>query len=83
MVGIKRICSGPSSPFTIIMIDHKSYDLTKSLEFTFDSYPRKSRVQDLNLFKSDFGGGLHLFKQSGLTLMHCHITGADITPPGV
>ena len=25
------------------------------LEFTFDSYPRKSGVQDLNLFKSDFG----------------------------
>ena len=25
------------------------------LEFTFDSYPRKSRVQDLNLFKSNFG----------------------------
>ena len=25
------------------------------LEFTFDSYPRKSGVQDLNLFKSDVG----------------------------
>ena len=25
------------------------------LEFTFDSYPSKSCVQDLNLFKSDFG----------------------------
>ena len=23
--------------------------------FTFDPYPRESRVQDLNLFKSDFG----------------------------
>ena len=26
--------------------------------------------------------GLHLFIQSGLTLMHCHITGAGIAPPG-
>ena len=31
------------------------YEKPARLESTFDPYPRKSRVQDLNLLKSDFG----------------------------